>query len=641
MITQRQYHIIKFLLEMKKPISSQMIAQKMGVSQRTIKTEIGLIKEQCEDSAFHIISKKGTGYQIIVIDNESVSSILEKYSIYDEYNVFEERNSMLQCLLIKSNKAIHLQDFEDEMYSNRNSIYQCINHSVQVFLEYDLALKSSNKGYFLYGKEHNKRVFIHNLLKRNYTYVQKAFHNYKGNPKEKKQIIEVVINYLHEEKEKAISKVSVDEIVDYLYLSHIRNREGNVLSFTSNDRNLIREFPITYATSSKIIKELKEKFQMQYTKDDVLFLLILLMSYRLSNISYAKETLRKELYTIANECLHYVQKSLGIQEEDANDTLMNITCYLRSFQLRNYYKIMIRIDYISYVKIRRSFLAALDMAYYCLEYLYHTYGYMINEDELLYLLPCFVTYHNSLKKKHKLNALVITISGVMFGNLIKEKLKDEFEAYFNNIDVKEYYLTTKDDFLGIDIIISDCSTKLLNINNIPICQVSSLMEEPRDITTVMYFLMSMKQMKLVDIFYEENLFYGWEVIDRNEMFHGIVSIIGKFYPCIDKSLLLRELVRKESVISYECGNNVAVCFLYDDIFVKERFLIIVNKQPFLWKREVVQVVFVFCLRKNNFSNYQYLTREICSLIQNFDAVSAIANNVDYHAILKLIQSFGY
>lgn len=637
MISQRQYQIIQFLKEMQQPVTSQTIAQKIGVSARTIKNEINQFKDEYLENGFSIKAKKGSGYVLDVFDYDTFSEFIREYATNQNHNTLDERNCLLLCILLMRTDTIHLNELEELMYCNRNSILQSISRITPLLKEHDLNLKSSNKGYLINGKEFNKRVCIHNLLKRKYAFIKEELKNYICDIQIKKNITAIVITCLHEEDEQTISKVSIDEIVDYLYLSYMRNSEDNTIILSKQDWELKDEFPITYQTSLKITSHLHEKYGFQYTKEDVIFLLILLMSYRISNINFAKDSLKQELNQIAQRCVLYVQQKMGILPNAQEDDLyMNIVRYLRSFQLRNKYKIIIRIDYISYVKIRRSFLSALDMSYYCLEYLYNKYGYIINEDEILYLTPCFVGYQNLLHEKNKYNALVIASSGIMFGGLVAERLQRDFKDYLKTIDVKEYYLINDRDLEGIDIILSDLTAQELDINDIPVCQFNSLLEDPNDQINILHFLSGLGKLKINDIFTQDQLLINWDVDNKNEVFYNLINTLGRFYTIDDKTLLLREMVRKESVFSHECGNNAAICFLYNEVYEKERIFIIILKRPIIWEKEIVQIIFVLCINKRNYGQYLYLIGEISQLIQNYSSLLLLINTKDYETVSRLI-----
>lgn len=637
MINSRQFQIISFMAERKQAVTSSVLAQKLGVSQRTIKQELQLLKSEMGLYGFHITAKKGLGFLFEVQEKKLFDDFMLASHSNRNMTTYEERNCILLCILLTTNTLLHLQELEDMMYCNRNTILQSIKSVDQMLLVYDLKLKSSNKGYQVNGKEYHKRICIHNLLKKKYPFIQNEFAKYNCDLEHKKKITAVVITCLHEEDEKAISKVSIDEIVEYLYLFHMRNKEGYFIELTEDDMNLINEFPITYHTSKKIITKLESACHLKYQKEDIIFLLILLMSYRISNISFAKDSLRKELQRIAEQCLMYIHQKMGITKNLKDEELcMNIVRYLRSFQIRNRYKVLIRMDNISYVNIRRNFLPALDMSYYCLEYLYNRYGYIINEDEILYLTPSFVNYQYLIKNQKEYRALVISSSGIMFGNLIAERLKRDYNDYIQHLEVKEYYLINDHDLENIDIIISDLSEQELNIKGIPICQINGILESAQDRIKILYFLSSLDQLKLIDMFCEEQLLTQWAVSNKNEVFFQLVNLISDHYPVFDKTMLLRELVKRESVFSCESGNNAGICLLYDDKYEKERLFVIVFKRPILWRNEIVQILFVFCFNRKKYENYLFVLNQISKLLQDYDMLSHLINHQDFQIISSLI-----
>lgn len=635
MLTSRQFRIITFMLQMQHAVSSTLIAQAVGCSARTVKQELLLLKQEASACGFSIIVKKGSGYLLHVDHEKTFQAFLDMHM--QENNVQDKRCALLQAILLSASASIHLSELEDTMFCARNIILSTINDSSKRLKEYDLQLRSSNKGYAIIGKELHKRICIHNLIKQHAFSLQDTLQAYLPPRNLHEHMMHILIDCLNEEHEASLSKIAVDEIISYLYISQQRNKEAYPLSFSAQDFALQQEFPITYATSLKIIQRLQATCSVFYTKEDILFLLILIMSYRISNMQFAKEHLRKELHDIAEDCLCHIQEKMGIYiKEGREEVCSSIARYLRSFQLRNTYHIIMRIDYISYVKIRRSFLSALDMAYYCLEYLYNTYDYIINRDELLYLTPSFVSYHAQLKKTTHLSALIIISSGMMFGNLIMKRLRHDFPDTFAHLEIKEAYLVNADDLQKADIIFTDLAVEMLPLHDCSVCQISSLLEDPQDTVKILHFIASLGELSLLDIFGKDQLFF-WHYTSKEEIFFHLADTIGNQYPRSDKTRILRELIRKEAIFSYECGNHAAVCFLYDDIYAKERMYIIILHAPLLWEKEIVQIVFVFCLKRNNDRPYLYLIKEISGLIQDISIILTLTNCKSYDALCHCIR----
>lgn len=127
LFSNRQFLILYELLNAKFLTSSEL-AINVGVSVRTIKKEIALLKDGLEQFDIDLVSKPGKGYYLIPLSNEGKlviknfkkSNVIKKVYRFNKSN--SDRVSHILVRLLKSSNYIKVDDLVEELFISRGSV---------------------------------------------------------------------------------------------------------------------------------------------------------------------------------------------------------------------------------------------------------------------------------------------------------------------------------------------------------------------------------------------------------------------------------------------------------------------------------------------------------------------------------------
>ncbi len=174
----RHRQIIYHLISNSKSLTSQEIAEKVGASQRTIKSDMLVLRDLLKPLGANLESRKGIGYSLTVVERDVFFPFYEQL-IYSRMLVGTyitdriARFIYIARTLIASDVPIKIDDISDEMYLSRSSIKQEMKSIYSFFNSYHLEIESTTgKGLKVVGDESNKRLAMVELVVNHYHKIQ-------------------------------------------------------------------------------------------------------------------------------------------------------------------------------------------------------------------------------------------------------------------------------------------------------------------------------------------------------------------------------------------------------------------------------------------------------------------------------------
>ena len=169
-LNDRQSKIVYLLISDAQYITSEFIANKLSLSERTIKTEIQRIKNTLIPYGIQISSKKGKGYYIVNLQkNRLLISDLISITASQIAHVSNDRiqrvDSIIVSILSNKEKCIPLTQICDQFFISRTTLINDFELIKKRCEEFKL-----NFNYIAYygieitGYEISKRMFLQKIL---------------------------------------------------------------------------------------------------------------------------------------------------------------------------------------------------------------------------------------------------------------------------------------------------------------------------------------------------------------------------------------------------------------------------------------------------------------------------------------------
>src|SRR3954464_9549097 len=102
MVSKRQKDIVLSLMKAKEPVTAEWMAKELGVSDRTIRSEIKELQSQCSSLGIIIESLRGKGYLLEIKDYEVFEKEINRHAndaIDDHQSDFSDQASRVMYIL--------------------------------------------------------------------------------------------------------------------------------------------------------------------------------------------------------------------------------------------------------------------------------------------------------------------------------------------------------------------------------------------------------------------------------------------------------------------------------------------------------------------------------------------------------------
>ena len=165
-INKRQFDIFTFFIEHHDEyISSTILANKMNVSIRTIKSELPDIRKLCESfSSFNFLTTSGKGYKLKVIDQELfISEIIAFTKEHETRKHHEEgeRDLLVLKYLLNSFTSVSKNTLLEHFYISESTWYKTYNNIKKLIKPFNLEIViDKNSRYKIIGLEKDIRSLI-------------------------------------------------------------------------------------------------------------------------------------------------------------------------------------------------------------------------------------------------------------------------------------------------------------------------------------------------------------------------------------------------------------------------------------------------------------------------------------------------
>ncbi|MBM7643702.1 BglG family transcription antiterminator [Streptococcus loxodontisalivarius] len=165
MLDIKEKKLIQYLLKHKSTfLTGKDLANYMSCSDRTARTYMKRLSEYLDaESGLRILSKQGSGYQLIIEDETLYFQFLSKNNIYfglENIEITDRHNYILNKLIFEQD-CLLFDDLSEELFVSRSTLSSDFKKIREILEKYNLLVESKpNRGVFVSGREQDKRHFI-------------------------------------------------------------------------------------------------------------------------------------------------------------------------------------------------------------------------------------------------------------------------------------------------------------------------------------------------------------------------------------------------------------------------------------------------------------------------------------------------
>lgn len=471
------------LLRAQDYVKSETLAAELGVTSRTVKADIQLLKEELAKLDILLLAKRSRGYKLEIHDRDYENRIKEFYQIYQSTTVDSEFDRRVQYILrrlLTANEPVKMEMLQNELNINtNNALSKELQHVKQRLADYGLAfIVRPHHGMVIQGEVFKKTL----LTIRVYKHFNKVANPDFGIPAYN------ALFYCEQEEKAKIRKVFYRTMITSRVVFSDINAERffmSLLYFRNTSQTSGMQFPKMdvdykrteeYGLVVEIIQKLRNQFQgFEFSEEVIAFLTYLAI---ISTDLYRFKDCTKENYDTL----------LELGEDTRNFLLRKLSQYLQIDVFDDYtcikdlLKIMIPIS----MKIKLGVSDCVDLGYEnireykdepILEYymgklcddFYEKYAYTFSVREQHILFNTFLAVLNRIILEHrKLKLAIIAIDGRLGTQQLKFNLQHYFSEYIEKIETRVLYEL---DFLKehtYDYYLCSSYGRNMNIDHAPI-----------------------------------------------------------------------------------------------------------------------------------------------------------------------------
>lgn len=608
-LTSTQIHIVNDLLNAKDPISSQFLANGLGVSSKTIRKCIEEMQDLLNRNGARIEIKPGSGYKLYIEDEEAFDEFKQVEQIgkknRSSFPILADRAHLVVRYLLTHREKISIEDLCDLLYINRTSAKKILAKARDILARFDLkAVFQSKKGIVIVGQEKDIRL----CLVYEYSFFMTSYHfhgqeEYKDmigiNDPYLNEVENVIISLQNNFEEYNLSSYSVMYIARLIIVSRKRNSMGYELTL---DEETTRKYSKrnTYFVAKMILKECEKLYETRFTAYDSVLVAMSIVALRVT--LKEPEVYRYGYFAHKDLALDIVQEISRINLFPASKQdikLIEDLSYMIEGLLERYkYHILtsqFRLTGYPYYS-QMSYKMGMQIAYY----LKKTQNiHLIPEDVVRLMMitqPMFGRYPFSFSK---FNACIISGVDKTEGKGLRERLLRNFGTYINEIDLLERYEFKQVDTSKYSVVFSSCPKELLMIPDDIIYINLSIFFDELDKEKIRGILMRKATYKSKAFSFAEHtkIFKGINAHNKEECFELISKKMGE--ECDADEKLLSDLKECERIIPSVANDNAVLLTGLESHTDNIQINIFVLDKPVSWTQTSKTRIVVYWDRGRN------------------------------------------
>jgi len=635
-INKRRKIIFDMLKSHPQGLNGEAISQQLGVSSRTIRSDIKALQDALEKYNIRIFSSPTKGYRFSQF--EHLSSI-EHELFKDNMSNLETSKQRINYILYKllantlNDISITQNDLAEEMYISLSTLKIHLNEVKNILKKYDLKITQyKTKGIKISGEETKLRyciVDIKNIHLEN-EFFQDLIMNIDIN------LLDDIIKKVLSERKLQLTDRSQKKLCMYIAIAIQRSRNNKTVVYPSSLTSKI-ENTFEYSVAKEIIENIYNQLNIDLSCSEVYYITqCLLASKKLIDVS--ESTNKKHVKNLVNIILKEIHEKLSIDFTNDEYLIDGLTLHLNIALTRIQFQMNIRNELLETIK--NDYPLAFQMGVIAGKIVEQYDNIKINENEIGYIALHFgaALSRNGIKENIKAkNIIIVCSSGLGISVLLKAKVEEYFHNRLNVIKVMPSYEINNQILDNVDYILS--TVPLKNVKSDKIIKINRMLQK-EDVENIENKIFHKKDTDLMEIttFFNKDNFY----IDKDfETKEECINFLSN--EAIKKGLMdetsKKSVFEREEISSTSIGDLTAIPHPIATDTKKSFISILVLNKPIMWGDFLVQVVFLLNIEKSKANLWEPMFLKLYNYIKEKNGINSLLKNKSYDMFLKEFISF--
>lgn len=647
-LTKRQQKLLKLLFRSSEFLSSSYLAEKTGVSDRTVRSDLEIIKYYLKPFNAEVLSERGKGYFLPKQLPKELKLIVEQ----DE-EIFNDDICNILLMLLDSKNAVDLEDMCDELYVSRSTLDRRLKDISRILSVWGIKLElvRLNQTVALAGSEREKRTLFNLVVTRTKAGLSLNISSYEQffEPGVINNIKDIVIDELNNKK-LILPDLGIIGVTLHIAIALKRAQMGCYIA--KNDEKIKSSLVgrSEWNVAVDVLKKVGDMYGINFNINEV--------EDVASRISYRRvfiteglskdelfENVDKFYLNIVDSILYEIKKEFLLDLTNDEELFIGLAYHLKTLSGR--YGIIHDIRYLNPLldDIRDKYPFVFELAVFARQRLIKMMGFELFENEISYIalyLGAAIEKLKHMDRRLTLKVAVVCHTGYSNSRFLTAKLESMFS---DSIDILGPYSS-----LNYEKIISENPDIILttteldeNAFNVPVVSVVPLLDK-NDVIKLkkIFFKLSKKQSSKnfsYEDFFDKNYFYpGMELSDREEIITYMANRLSEggvvFHNFLDLTF------EREKLSTTVMQNGIAFPHPIEPCAFRSVISVATLKKPVIWHERSVSIVFLMAIKKGDQKYLRDFYELTVDLSDDCMLVERLISALNYNDFMKIINEKG-
>jgi len=624
-MNRRQKELLRLLLtDLDVFLHVRELADELDCSEKTVRNDLKRIETVLKEyPSAELRRKRGSGISLSAGNEDRAKLFNRVYRI--EALSGDDRLLEMAYNLLVSDKPLTLASLAEEYFTNKTTVRSELNRIARWLESYHLELVSKQRlGHIVKGKELNKRNALANLSElissesRQKQQVLQLFPQFEINTV-RKLLRDLQAHYPINLTEGEFESLQIHALI---MIKRTRQRSPILLGKSNDDTGVKLD---TYHMTAWLLNRLEDALSLSFPEDEYVYFTWHLESCRTAHPGQAAKA-DGSVADIVRQMISQLKRMTMIRFEDDKVLTNGLETHLISALHRIRYGLTIKNPML--LDIKKKYAYMFSMVILAVEKINEAYDLNIPEDEAAYLVLHFQASIERMQKERLpvKRAVIVCDLGVGMSHLLQAKLEQSYRGIEILASIGKAELPAFLEKHDTDMIIS---TTDISDSDIPVIVVSPLLEAD-DKERLEQFLQSFEQEGTNE---EEMMTILKQLVDPDAIYLGmglehrfeIVEMLANHLVQngFAEQKFVHSAMLRERTSATVIGGGIAIPHA-DPEFVKESVVsVAVLREPIQWGSDMVSVVFLLAISKDDQEMTRSLMQTIASISQNPAAVEKL------------------
>ncbi|HLR08733.1 MAG TPA: BglG family transcription antiterminator [Bacillota bacterium] len=638
-MNKRQKELLRMLLiDLNTFVQVQWLADELNCSEKTVRNDLNKMESLLQEyPSAELKRRRGLGVYLSISHEDRVKLFNHIY----QAATIPEDNRLLDIAyqLLVTDKPLTLADLAEKHFTNRSTIKAELTTIARWLADYDLQLISKQRiGHYIKGRELNKRnalASLSELIPSKPWERQRVLHLF---PRNEINMVRKLLRDMQNRYHFTMTEGEFESLQIHALIMIKRTRQRSFI-FLGDSADTSSAKLETYYMTAWFLKQLEDALGLSFPNDEYVYFTWHLESCR---STYAQKKIHDHSLVgdVVQRMVSELQQMTLIHFRDDYVLINGLENHLASALHRIRHGLTIRNPMLSNIKKKYPYM--FSMVVWAVEKVNDAHDLHIPEDEAAYLVLHFQAAIERMDKERlsTKRAVIVCDLGVGTSHLLQAKLEQSFRdidilASISQVKLAEFLKKHK-----VDVVIS---TSELTGWDVPIIVVSPLLESD-DMQRLERFLRAIDQtanneeQKLTNIrsFLDPRFIYLGMHLDHR--FKIVESLANDLARCgFAEQKFVHSAMLREKASATAIGGGIAIPHAEPAYVKKSVVSLAILQEPILWGNEMVSVVFLLAISKEDQAKIKPLMQAMSNMSQTPAIVEKLTDATSISDILTVFD----